>query len=124
MPSAAGLVPIAAVLIAAAAPAARAAGADGSAGEALTLDVTGSCPDAESVRRLLAGLVSAEEARTAAVVIQDRGTRYRISVKKTAMMLDDPERNCAERARHAAVVASNELHAPKIIHGPPVWTVE
>jgi hypothetical protein len=121
---AAGLSPIAALLIAVGAPAARAVAADASAADGLTLDVIGNCPDAEAVRRLLAGLVSAEEARTAPVVIQDRGSRYRISVKKTAMMLDDPERRCAERARHAAVVASNELHAPKIIHGPPIWTVE
>jgi hypothetical protein len=88
------------------------------------MEVVGNCPDAEAVRRLLGGLVSAEEARTAPVVIQDRGSRYRISVKKTAMMLDDPARDCAERARHAAVIASNELHAPEIVHGPPVWTVE
>jgi hypothetical protein len=115
---------MAAVLIAAGAPVARAADAGVSSAEALKMEVTGNCPDAEAVRRLLAGLVSAEEARAAPVVIQDRGDRYRISVRKTAMMLDDPERNCAERARHAAVVASNELHAPKIVHGPPIWTVE
>jgi len=125
MPRAPGLVPIvAAALLAAAAPTARAAGGDAAAADALTLDVVGGCPDAEAVRRLLAGLVSPEEARVAPVVIQDRGSRYRISVRKAAMMLDDPARDCAARARHAAVVASSELHAPKVIHGPPIWTVE
>jgi hypothetical protein len=39
-------------------------------------------------------------------------------------MLDDPARNCTERARHAAVVAAAELHAPKVVFGPPTWTVE
>jgi len=124
MPRATGLVPIAAALNAVGAPAARAAGADAAAAEALTLNVVGSCPDSEAVRQLLAGLVSAEEARSGVVVIQDRGPHYRISVREAAVMLDDPARDCAARARHAAVFASNELHAPKVVYGPPVWTVE
>ena len=117
---------VAAALTAARAPAAARAGAadPGSPAEALTMDVVGACPDAEAVRRLLAELVSADEARAAPVSIQDRGGRYRISVRKTATMLDDPGRDCVERARRAAVIAASELHAPKVVLGPPEWTVE
>jgi hypothetical protein len=130
MPRAAGLVAVAAALASAVAPVSAAAatgdtaGADAPAAGALTMNVVGACPDGEVVRRLLAGLVSAEEARSAPVSIQDRGRAYRIAVRERATMLDDPGRDCAARARHAAVVAANELHAPKVVYGPPTWTVE
>ena len=124
MPRTALVVVAAALTAAAAATPARAAGADAPVAEALTIDVVGACPDETVVRRLLAALVSAEEARAAPVTVQDRGQQYRVSVRKTALMLDEPARDCAARARNAAVFAANELHTPKIIHGPPTWTVE
>ncbi len=94
------------------------------AADALTMNVVGACPDAAAVRRLLAGLVSADEARAAPVSIQDRGAHYRIAVREAATMLDDPARDCTARARHAAVFAANALNAPKLVLGPPTWTVE
>lgn len=92
--------------------------------DALTLNVVGGCPDAAAVRRLLAELLSADEARAAPVSIQDRGARFRIAVRDAATMLDDPARDCTARARQAAVFAANELHAPKLVLGPPTWTIE
>ena len=92
--------------------------------DGVTLNVVGACPDITAVRRVLVGLISPAEARVASISVQDRGTRYRIAVRDQAAMIDDPARNCAERARHAAIVAANELHAPKIVFGPPAWTVE
>src|SRR5437868_15416478 len=67
--------------------------------DGLTLNVVGACPDAAAVRRLLAGLVSAEEARAAPVSVQDRGPHFRVAVRDTEMMLDDPGRDCPARAR-------------------------
>lgn len=92
--------------------------------DGMTLDVVGTCPDPAAVRRVLSGLIAPDEARAAPISVQDRGPRYRISVREHAVMIDDPTRDCTERARHAAVVAAGELHAPTIVFGPPVWTVE
>src|SRR5262245_39948313 len=107
------------VTTAAVANAAPALPADG-----VTLDVVGDCPDAGEVRRLLAGLVSPDEARTAAVNIQDRGDRFRIAVRETATTLADPARDCAARARLAAAVAVADLQARKVVLGPPEFTIE
>ena len=122
MSRAAGLAAVAAILATTGGP--GSALASGPDADALAIEVVGACPDAGAVRRLLAPLVSAEEARNAPVSIQDRGPHYRIAVRKAATMLDDPARDCAARARHAAVFAADELHAPKLVQGPPVWTVE
>src|SRR6185436_8190733 len=81
-------------------------------------------PDATAVRRLLAGLVSPGVARGATVSIQDRGQRYRIAVRRAATMLDDPARDCAARARRAAVVVAGELAPGQVVLGPPTWTIE
>lgn len=92
--------------------------------DGLTLNIVGSCPDAESVRRLLAALVSDGEARAAPVSVQDRGPHFRVAVREAAMMFDDPQRDCAARARQAAVVAANELHARRQVFGPPTVMFE
>src|SRR5262245_14473361 len=125
MSRAAGPAAVAAAL--AAALSARPAGATDVAppadvAEALTLDVVGACPDAASVRRLLSQLGSAVDARAAPVSIQDRGARVRVAVRETAMMLDDPARDCDRRARQAATIAATELQSREIVFGPPVWT--
>ncbi|HXU00344.1 MAG TPA: hypothetical protein VN903_05100 [Polyangia bacterium] len=93
-------------------------------GDGIAIDAVGGCPEVAAVRRLLANLVSPDEAHVAPISIQDRGTQYRVAVRASAMMIDDPARNCADRARHAAVFAANELHAPKIVLGPPEFTIE
>ena len=68
--------------------------------------------------------MSVSEARAATVIVQDRGPHFRVVVGATAMMLDDPARDCVARARAAAVVAANALQVNKVVFGPPTWTVE
>ena len=99
------------------------AAASGQAAEP-TVDAVGACPDPGVVRGLLAPLVSTNEALAATVIVQDRGPRFRVVVGATAMMLDDPARDCVARARTAAVVAANALQVNKVVFGPPTWTVE
>src|SRR5688572_4667944 len=82
-----------------------------------TVEAVGACPDAAAVRGLLAPLVSSNEALAATVIVQDRGPHFRIVVGPTAMMLDDPARDCVARARTAAVVAANVLHVNKVVLG-------
>ncbi len=89
-----------------------------------TVEAVGACPDAGAVRGLLASLVSTNEALAATVIVQDRGPHFRVVVGATAMMLDDPARDCVARARTAAVVAANALQVNKVVFGPPTWTVE
>jgi hypothetical protein len=112
-----------AALLATAARGARASDAPADRGTP-AVNVVGACPDAAAVRVLLSELLSADEARTAAIAIQDRGPRYRVEVREAARMVDDPARDCAARARQAAVFAANQLQTPKLVHGPPEWTVE
>ncbi len=102
----------------------RAAPAEAPAEGGVALSVVGACPDADAVRRALAGILPGEEAGDVPVAIQDQGPRYRIVVRKTATTLDDPGRACAERAREAAVVVAADLRSHPIILGPPVWTIE
>jgi len=92
--------------------------------DGLTLNVVGACPDAAAVRRLLGQLLSPEEARVAPVSVQDRGAQFRVAVRETEMMFDDPARSCEMRARQAAVVAANELHARRQVFGPPTIMFE
>jgi hypothetical protein len=120
--SVAALSAIAAAVLAAAGDAAPKAGADGLDG--LTLEVVGACPDAAEVRRVLAVLVSPDEARAAPVNVQDRGAHVRVAVRETSTTLDDPARDCAARARMVAAVAAADLQARRIVLGPPEWTVE
>jgi hypothetical protein len=101
-----------------AAVAAPAGGAD------IEIDAVGACPDAAAVSRLLVELVSEDEARAAPIVIQDRGRHFRVAVGDAATTIDDPARDCGARAREAAIVAANQLHAPRVVLGPPTWTVE
>src|SRR5436190_12014487 len=116
MPRAAVLATVAAALVAGgrviAAPGAD-ADADVAIGGMLTMEVVGACPDVDTVRRLLAGLVSAEQARAAPVSVQDRGPSFRVAVRDEATMLADPARDCAARARQAAAVAAVALQAPR-----------
>ena len=88
------------------------------------VEAVGACPEASAVRGLLGPLVSASEAGAATVIVQDRGLHFRVMVGASVTMLDDPGRNCAARARAAAVVAANALQVNKVVLGPPTWTVE
>ncbi len=122
MPGAAGLVAL--VALTAAAEATLAAPVEAPAEGGVAMEVVGACPDADPVRRALAGILSADEARGVSVVIQDQGTHYRIVVRDTATTLDNPGRACGARARQAAVVVAADLRSHPIVLGPPVWTIE
>jgi hypothetical protein len=87
------------------------------------LDVVGACPEGAVVRRLVERLVTAEEWK-AAVSMQDQGPQYRIAVDGNATTLADPARDCAARARQAAVVVASGLRSHQQVFGPPKWTVE
>jgi hypothetical protein len=88
------------------------------------LEVVGACPDAESLTRLLAALLPGDEARAAVASIEDRGPRYRIVTRGGATTYDDPARDCAARARLAAMVIANEARPHPPVLGPPQWTIE
>jgi hypothetical protein len=126
MPRSAGLVALAALLGAAAVTRAAQAAQAGEAAPAddLTLEIVGACPDAASIRRLLGELVTADEARGAAISIWDQGPHYRIAVRQTRTTLDDPARDCAARARQAAAIVADELRSHPQVFGPPIWTIE
>ena len=121
MPRAAGLVALVALTLAA--ETTRAAPIEAPA-EGLAVEVVGACPDADAVRRALAGILSADEAAGASLAVQDQGAHYRIVVREAATTLDDGGRHCAARARQAAVVMAADLRSHPVVLGPPIWTIE
>jgi hypothetical protein len=130
MRRAAGLMALAGLLAAARATTGRAANIDeqpaappGDVG-GVALEVVGACPDAAAVRSILQGLLTADEARGAPIAIWDQGPHYRIAVREAATTLDDPGRDCAARARQAAVVVADDLRSHPLVLGPPIWTIE
>jgi hypothetical protein len=126
MPEGAGLVALAALLAATAlSPDSRAddAGPTG-AGVEIRLQVVGACPAEAEVRRLLASVLSPQEAGAAGMTIQDMGPHYRIVVRDVVTTLDDPARDCGKRARQSVAIAANELRSHPQVFGPPVWTIE
>jgi hypothetical protein len=121
MPRAAGLVALVALTLAA--ETTRAAPAEATTG-GIAVEVVGACPDAEAVRRALAGVLPADEAAGVSLAVQDQGAHYRIVVRDTATTLDDPGRDCRARARQAAVVMAADLRSHPLVLGPPIWTIE
>src|SRR6185437_11581139 len=125
MPGRAWLVALAALVAATARPPASYAEAEPTGAEAgIRLEIAGACPDEAEVRRLLAQVLSPDEARAAPIAVQDLGPHYRIVVRETATTLDDPARNCAARAQQAAVIVANDLRSHPQVFGPPTWTIE
>jgi hypothetical protein len=123
MPRHAALVALA--LLAGTAEAAAAdPGPDAAPGGGPALEVVGACPDVDFVNRLLGALLPGDEGRAAVASIQDRGPRYRIVTRASASTYDDPARDCAERARHAAIVIADEARPHPPVLGPPRWTIE
>ena len=104
--------------------AARAAGLDVAGGGGLNVEALGACPDAATVHGIITSLVSAEEAKDTTLSIQDLGAHYRIALRGEATTLDDPARDCAARARQAAVVVASALRSHPLVLGPPQWTIE
>jgi hypothetical protein len=92
--------------------------------EAIALHVVGACPDADAVRRALAGILSPDETDGVALAVQDQGAHYRVVVREAATTLDDPGRTCGARARQAAVVIATDLRSHPVVLGPPIWTIE
>jgi hypothetical protein len=88
------------------------------AGAVLALTGEG-CPDAALVREMLAPLVSERIAlagdalsllpNAQAIRVRDLGPEYAIEMRDTQRLHSDPERNCAERARVAAVFIALNL---------------
>ena len=90
-----------------------------------TVNVVGTCPDEASVKRLLDQLLPGDEPGAATVGVYDRGSWYGLSVNGQPTTLNDPARDCAARARQAAIIAAGELRsAHPLVLGPPSWTVE
>jgi hypothetical protein len=90
----------------------------------LVLEVSGACPDGPALGALLGTLLSPEQARAAPISVRDNGPSYRVAVRAVSLTFDDPARDCAARARHAAAFAADELRAHPLIKGPPLWTLE
>src|SRR4051812_17217048 len=88
-----------------------------------SLEVGGACPEGAAVRRLLAELVTSDEAGAVTTSIRDQGSRYRVVVGADATTLYDPARDCGARARQAAVVVAGRLRWHEQVFGPPAWTV-
>ncbi len=88
------------------------------------LEVVGACPEAATVRGLLAPLLSAAGARKGPVSIQDLGPQYRIAIDEKAFTFDDPERDCSARAQQAAALVADERRRHPRVLGPPKWTIE
>ncbi len=108
-------------------PAAAAAAADVDAGAQemkIDLKFVGACPAEAVVRQLLVPLLPPGQGSGAAVSIQDLGAHYRIALPDSAMTFDDPGRDCAARARQAAVVVADERRVHPHVLGPPKWTIE
>jgi len=125
MPREARLVALAAVMAAAVnLSAAPAAGEPARDADGVTLNVVGACPDAAVVRGLLNELLSGDEARGTIVSIEDLGPHYRVAVRAAATTFDDPARDCAARARQAAVFVANAVPAHPTVWGPPDWTID
>ena len=108
----------------------HAAGLDVASGDGLNVEALGACPDAATVHRIVTSVVSADEARGATVSIQDRGPHYRIAVRGEATTLNDPARDCAARARQAAVVVAGTMRSHPLVRcglnvelgvAPPPW---
>jgi hypothetical protein len=95
------------------------------AGEPVALEVVGSCPDRDSVQKVLVELLGSDEIRGAAT-IQDEGARYRVHMVGAypATTLADPARDCAARARYAAAILTSDLHPHPQVFGPPTFTIE
>src|SRR3954452_21391355 len=93
----------------------------GSDPERPSVEVVGACPEGAAVRRLLAELVTSDEAGAVTTSIQDQGSRYPVVVGADATTLYDPARNCGARARQAAVVVAGRLRWHQQVFGPPAW---
>jgi hypothetical protein len=79
-------------------------------------DSAGDCPRSVEVDAALAQLLSAKSGRTssAAVTVRDLGTSWTVQVAGRSATYSDPDRNCPERTKIAAVFAALVLEPPDL----------
>jgi hypothetical protein len=84
----------------------------------------GACPSAEQVTANLAGLLRrtrvtvGDRAKGPQVLVEDRGPSFRVHVDGGARDVEDHARDCAERARVAAVLIALTLDPPPVLAVP------
>jgi len=90
-------------------------------GQAAMVDSVGDCPRSADVDAALAQLLSAKSDRTssAAVMVRDLGTSWTVQVAGRSATYSDPDRNCPERTKIAAVFAALVLEPPDIVEPSP-----
>jgi hypothetical protein len=90
-------------------------------GHAALVDSTGDCPRGAEVDAALTQLLSARSDRTssATVTVRDMGTSWSVQVAGRSASYSDPDRNCLERTRIAAVFAALVLEPPDMGEPPP-----
>jgi hypothetical protein len=90
-------------------------------GQAALADSDGACPAGAEVDAALAQLLSARSVRTppATVAVDDLGARWSVQVAGRSATYSDPDRNCVERTRIAAVFAALVLEPPDMGEPPP-----
>jgi hypothetical protein len=88
--------------------------------QAATSDSVGDCPRGAEVDAALAQLLSGKSDRTsfATVTVRDLGTSWSVYVAGRSATYSDPERNCLERTRIAAVFAALVLEPPDLGEPP------
>jgi hypothetical protein len=82
--------------------------------QAAMTDSTGDCPRGAEVDVALGQLLSgkSDRASSAAVTVRDLGTSWSVYVADRSATYSDPDRNCLERTRIAAVFAALVLEPP------------
>jgi len=88
---------------------------------AATVDSSGDCPAGADVDAALAQLLSAKSDRSslATVTVRDLGTTWSVRVASRSSTYTDPDRNCPERTKIAAVFAALVLEPPYIENPNP-----
>ena len=84
--------------------------------QAATVDAAGDCPAGADIDAALAQLLSTKAGRTssATVTVRDLGATWSVHVAGRSATYSDPDRNCPERTRIAAVFVALVLEPPDI----------
>jgi len=84
--------------------------------QAATVDAAGDCPAGADIDAALAQLLSTEAGRTssAAITVRDLGATWSVHVAGRSATYSDPDRNCSERTKVAAVFVALVLEPPDI----------
>ena len=91
------------------------------AARAAAVDSSGDCPAGADVDAALAQLLSAKSDRSslATVTVRDLGTAWSVHVAGRSATYSDPDRNCPERTKIAAVFAALVIEPPDIENPNP-----